>query len=91
MVPMGVDSVGKARMLHLKGLGSSFAASSPPWWVIYKSNVSPLWDLWFALALVWGSFPLPKLSLTKKKKKKEEKKKRKKRKGNGWKKKKKTI
>ena len=70
MVPIGVGSIGKARMLRPKGLGSSSAASSPPWWVIYKFNVSPLWDLQLALALVWGSFPLPKLSLTKKKKKK---------------------
>ena len=34
MVPMGVGSVGKARMLHLKGLGSSSAASNPPWSVV---------------------------------------------------------
>ena len=67
MVPMEVGSVGKAWMLHLKGLGLSSTASSSPWWEIYKSNVSPFWGLRFALALVWGSFSLPKLSLTKKK------------------------
>ena len=40
MVPMGVGLVGKARTLCPKGLGSSFAASSPHCGMIYKFNVS---------------------------------------------------
>lgn len=39
---MRVGSVGKARTLCLKGLGSSPDVNSPPRWPIYKSNVSPL-------------------------------------------------
>ena len=56
-------------MLPPKGLSSSQAVSNLPWWTIYKSNVSPLWGLWLALALVWGNLPSSKLMLTKKKKK----------------------
>ena len=63
----GVGSIDKAWMLHLKGLGLSPAASSPPLWAIYKSNVNPLWDLGLALALVWSSLLSPKLIYKKKK------------------------
>lgn len=66
--PMGVGSVSKTRMLRPKGLSLSPTASNPFWWAVYKSNISPLWDLRLALALVWiGNLPSPILFSSKKK------------------------
>ena len=51
-----------------KSLGSSPVASSPSWWTIYKSNISPFWDLQLVLTLIQSSLLSSKLSFTKKKK-----------------------